>query len=964
MGIKVIYDRSQEGLEIKRALETGKLQDMLTHSFVIRWGAGDDDECDGVVFNSMQSVMNTLNKENMIMIMRKNRVKCPRRIKPGRHTEFPIIGRKYEHQGGNDIRLIDNLNECSECDSDYFIQYLNITDEYVVHVIDLNVFYIEEKFCEKKPEIGELVVRSSAFGWKLRPVDLSVMKETDKNEIGELAVRAVHSLGLDFGVVNMGRTSEGRYYVLDVDATCRTMSNECMQAYIVMFTKTLLKYEDIIEKNKDITVGADVECVMKDTDTGALIFASEFFPMDGPAGHDNRSIEAGRKYFPLLEIRPDYSADPLKVVDSIKSIINEIGNRVCYKNVGLYAGSMPVYNYWSGGHIHFGTIPNSKLLRALDNYLALPVMMIENASSARGRNEKYGLLGNFRLKSHGGFEYRTLSSWIISPDIAGGVLCLAKVIVQEYLNLNDVFLEDYYDIRAYYSVNKSCFKNKVKTIISNITDTETFKRYRLYIEPLFGKIISCEEWDENKPINQAWNMNSYENVYKPMCRCFIPSEKREELGIELEDIVDIMIGRQKFRLMVYPKDDFSVEKCSNISFSGDICASIGVDETENVGLWYDSRLKEFKAGPVLGILCDVESDEHRPFGKQTYYFRKLIKFSKSKGMIVYVFSLNDIKWKYRRVNGYTYDFINDKWVMRRFPIPDVIYDRGDVVCRENYGEDAVKYINNVRKLGIKFINSPGCISITNDKWITYRIINSRTETRKYQPKTFLFRRNAQIFECLERYGHIFIKLRNGSRGKGIFSVKKIGKSFEIIHKNRLGCDLVYTVGKNDLLKIINNSINDLKCKKTDFIVQKGVTFSKYKGRSFEIRVIMQKNSGGKWFRTCMVARCWGEEGRFINPDSETDERSTVVLKESLGSDAEWVADRIREVSRNVVAIMDDMGIQAGEIAIDFAVDNKLNIFIIELNSKPDNLLLSIGAFKMRNLAANRILEYGRFLATR
>lgn len=63
----------------------------------------------------------------------------------------------------------------------------------------------------------------------------------------------------------------------------------------------------------------------------------------------------------------------------------------------------------------------------------------------------------------------------------------------------------------------------------------------------------------------------------------------------------------------------------------------------------------------------------------------------------------------------------------------------------------------------------------------------------------------------------------------------------------------------------------------------------------------------------------------------------------------------------VITVVDENKVQAGEIAIDFGIDESLQIYIIELNSKPDNLLARIGAFKMRNLAINRILEYGKFL---
>ena len=63
----------------------------------------------------------------------------------------------------------------------------------------------------------------------------------------------------------------------------------------------------------------------------------------------------------------------------------------------------------------------SRLLRVLDNYLALPFILIEDQNT-KLRRPRYGFLGDFRRKTHGGFEYRTLPSWIVSPRITKGVI--------------------------------------------------------------------------------------------------------------------------------------------------------------------------------------------------------------------------------------------------------------------------------------------------------------------------------------------------------------------------------------------------------------------------------------------------------------------------------------------------------------------------------------------------------------
>lgn len=962
MTVRMITDNSTEGRIINKAFENSSINIALRNRFTIRWGDWIKNDEEGIVFNSSWSIKNTIDKEIVILTLKKNHINCPMRIKPGKKTDFPIIGRKYEHDGGKDIKMIDGLDDYKTCCCDYFLEYLDITEEYIVHVMDLKVFYIEEKYLESGSDLDDPIIRSKAFGWGLKETDLSDKYSEEKDIIRDLACKSIYSLGLDFGVANIGKNLEGKYYVLDVDACPKDMSDKCIEAYIHKFNELLYKYDNLADSKQDITIGADPECVIKDWDTGSLIFASDFVKKEGCIGLDNRSIESGREYFPLLEIRPDYSVDPVEVFGSIRSILNDLRERIHYRNIGFYAGSMPAFNYWVGGHIHFGTKPNSKLIKALDNYLALPIMMVEKAYPARKRNIKYGEIGNCRLKPHGGFEYCTLSSWLVSPEITLAVLCLAKVIVQEYLNLNKELLCSYSDIRAYYSVNKIYFADRIQEIIKSISDTCTYKTYCGYIEPLFKKILSGEEWNEDSPINDVWNMESSDEIYRPLARCFIPKKRRKVLGLKVGDFITATIGSKKYGLKIYPKDDFSSLKKSFVSFSPDVCKDARIDEDSSMDIWFDNKKNVFRAGPVLGIFSYTENSDSGIFGKQTSYFKKLIKLSKDKGVTAYVFTIYGAEWENETIKGYTYDFKKEDWIKKYFPVPDVVYDRGDIVSRENYGSYAIKYIDNIKKRGIKFINSLECIDLTNDKWETYLTLNSYESTNKYQPKTIEYMYSGQIIEYVKKFGHIFLKFKNGSRSKGIFSIEMLSNSqFEIVHRNRHLVNERFKVSCDDLEKTINIEIKKDGFEKTDYIIQKAISPAQYKDRGFEIRVYMQKNSSGQWFRTSMAARCWNEDGKFINTIDENDIKSSIVLNETFEDKAELVRKKIRKVADDVAEVMDCEGIQVGELAVDFVVDSDLNVFIIELNSKPDNLLYSIRAFKIRNLAMYRILEYAKFL---
>jgi hypothetical protein len=961
MGIKVICDGSKLGIKLKDEIESMGNELDLSNQYTIRWGNWLDGYEKGITLNTPDSIKNSQDKENVLLMLRRHHISCPSRIKPGKKTDFPILGRKYEHEGGTDIRIIDSIDEYKKSNCDYFVQLLNIEKEYKIHVMDLNVFYAEEKYSESNDVIDDFDIRTRAYGWKLRRISIKELNKIEKDNILLLAQKAVYGLGLDFGVVNIGLSPEGKAYVLDVDAYCYTMDYKCRKAYVRQFGNTIKKYEDLKENIKEITIGADPECIIKDKISGEMIFASEFLGNEGLIGLDDRSIEAGKRCFPLMELRPKYSTCPIDVVSSIKTILNDASKKINYSNIGIYAGSMPSLNYWSGGHIHFGIKPNAKLIRALDNYLALPVLMIEKTNTARKRMVKYGTLGNYRLKSHGGFEYCTLSSWLVSPNIALGVLCLAKVIVQEYLNLQACYLNTYSDVRSYYLVNKNYFKDRIVDIVSAIEKTKTYKIYEEQLEPMLDKIVENAEWKENRDIKEAWNLQNTDRIYKISERCFIPMKRRKELLIRLEDNIEFMVGGKKISAKVYPKDDQTSDKMGYVSFSEDVCSKIPCNTNDTLEIWKDHN-NVLRVGPILGILSYKEENKIGPFGGQSYYFRRLIKLSKDKGMIVFVFTLSGIDWNEKKIDGYTYDFEKNIWYMATFPLPDVIYDRGDYICKENFGSLANEYKMGLIENDIKSINSLECINLTNDKWETCQLLESNEVTSSYQIETCEYLDDEEFNKFLTKYNHVFLKPKHGSRSKGIFSIEKLNcELYEVVFKEESKEIVKYQMDYDSTISLLNNRMEKDGYSKKDYIIQKAIELVKYMDKHFEIRVVMQKNSSGFWHRTCMIARVTGKDEKFIDVQSEKDARSSYVLRECFGDNYEVIRNKIREASKAVASLFDDRGIIAGEISIDFGLDEEFNLYIIELNSKPDNLLSTIGAFKLRNLAVNRVLEYSKYL---
>ena len=292
---------------------------------------------------------------------------------------------------------------------------------YRVHVCDLRTI---------------AVYRASRKGYRR----IRVLGTKQMQRAREMAVRTAYVLGLHFACVDVGKLSRKKFVPMAVDPT-PSLTNVTGRLYGKAIAASLQRrLKRIVEPRKQLVLGADLEFIMLRR-KGGIVYASRYFPRRGRVGYDQQGSRRYRGAHPIVEVRPAPTPDPLELVDRIRVLLRRAAARAPKHGVRWEAGSLPVPSFPIGGHIHFSGIDlTTELLRALDNYVAFPLMMLENPVRARRRRAKYGWLGEFRWESYGGFEYRTPSSWIVGPHFAAAVLCLTKLVVDNYEKLGgDLF---------------------------------------------------------------------------------------------------------------------------------------------------------------------------------------------------------------------------------------------------------------------------------------------------------------------------------------------------------------------------------------------------------------------------------------------------------------------------------------------------------------------------------------------
>ncbi|WCN36615.1 putative amidoligase domain-containing protein [Aneurinibacillus uraniidurans] len=323
------------------------------------------------------------------------------------------------------------------------------------------------------------------------------------------AVRSIYSLGLDFGAVYVGVDTRGQTAVLAVRPTFPKIGeiNRKFQCAVETF---IAGYEQ--SYTRTVMIGADIEFVLR-TPGGKMVMASHYFPRDGIVGCDRVwwRGDITRRQFPIAELRPAPADTPRGLFRNVYRAMCRGIQLIGPSNLAWEAGGMPLRGYPIGGHIHFSEIPcNARLLRALDTYVALPLLLLENEAS-RARRPKYGQLGDMRPQFHGGFEYRTLPSFIVSPRITRGVLALAHLIARVYrkLPVRGLFLIPELH-HAFYTGQQDVLLPYVAELWEDLESLPEYKEYEAYIAPFRELVALRAVWEEHVDIRMAWKLPPFQ----------------------------------------------------------------------------------------------------------------------------------------------------------------------------------------------------------------------------------------------------------------------------------------------------------------------------------------------------------------------------------------------------------------------------------------------------------------------
>jgi hypothetical protein len=338
---------------------------------------------------------------------------------------------------------------------------------------------------------------------------------------------------------------------------------------------------------------------------------------------------------------------------------------------------------------------------------------------------------------------------------------------------------------------------------------------------------------------------------------------------------------------------------------------------------YEAIQQRLVFGPYMGILVSTYNAQfpENPFGPLTPFFNEVADTCRQRGGIVCVFRLKDVHWESRTLRGLIRQ--NGAWRLTTLPLPQCIYNR--LISRQTERSDAVgAWIQRCKDLKIPFFNERFL-----NKWHVHSALEKEAEAAPYLPKTVRYLGHQDLNGMLSEYPILYAKPTNGSMGRGIYRVRRLGDTYQITSVDNGTKRFNSISGLNQYLQ--------KQTRGGSYLLQQGLHLIGLNQRPTDFRVLVQKNRQGEWAVTSMVARVG--QNRIVSNVARGGTMMTPV--QAMKVCGPWMSSirpsvqTLRSVALKLSHLLEQsLAGHYAELGIDLGVDVQGRIWLLEVNSKP------------------------------
>lgn len=355
---------------------------------------------------------------------------------------------------------------------------------------------------------------------------------------------------------------------------------------------------------------------------------------------------------------------------------------------------------------------------------------------------------------------------------------------------------------------------------------------------------------------------------------------------------------------------------------------------------------------LLGLLTATSDSDRRLLGAQTISFKGLSEAGLKAGVRVLVFRPEDMDDDPGRIWGFIYDRRSRRWQRVVTRLPDVVYNRVPSRSLEQR-PDVQQALHRLRRAGVPVFN-PGFL----DKWNTYRILSNDEIVRRHLPKYRHIDTVDDVYDALQEWNAVFLKPVHGSLGHGIIFVHRLPYGYRY-HASVGGA---YRKGERpdweSLKPVLRHYMKNRK-----YIGQVAIRRPLIFGAPFDLRVLVQKDSQGRWKVSGMAARL-AARGRVLTHvprgGTQVDVHRVLGLAFKGNPPADQILSVVAKLSRRAAGVLEKHHREGtyAEFSLDITLDQAGRVWILECNAKPARF----DEIAIRRRQLQRVVEFARKIA--
>ncbi len=366
---------------------------------------------------------------------------------------------------------------------------------------------------------------------------------------------------------------------------------------------------------------------------------------------------------------------------------------------------------------------------------------------------------------------------------------------------------------------------------------------------------------------------------------------------------------------------------------------------------HTGEIESFAPGPLIGVFINKPGRVYYHFGWSRYDL--MDNTCRPARATLYFFSLHDIDYGRRLINGTAYDPSRRGWVGALFPFPDILYLRDGVP--ESRSREYALMQKAFQELKIPMVNS----LVGFDKWEVNLVLQNDAALRPHLPETRLGGRVAGDLEAmLQAYGRVYLKGCRGRQGRQVMRVTRLaGGKYEYC----------YFIEKLTRRKVHQKSslhrAVDSFYKGRPFIIQQPIDLIEHEGGIIDLRAEMQRNGKGELEVVAIPVRI-GRRDSPITTHAASYQFDPFFTGALHYGEAELAAlkNRIYDFLYRIYGCIEKHYGPFGEIGIDIGLDKKGKLWFIECNSQPAKVsLMKAYGGKTAAAAFANPLEYALYL---